>query len=80
MAQPTKLPSGTTQEQWDRYELDQKNHEARINGRREYLEAILTMVQKHGIEYTQDHFNRELDKSLHMDAPNKPGYYRSNND
>lgn len=78
-----KMPEGTTQAQWDQYELDQKNHEAWINGRKEFMNEVLEMVQsKHiiQIEVIRDHFTRKLDEKLSMDAPNRPGYYRANND
>jgi hypothetical protein len=73
-------PKGTTKEQWDKYELDQRNHEAWVKGRRDYLECILSTVQNYSIDYARSYFNRLLDETLSMDAPNKPGYYRANND
>lgn len=75
-----KMPEGTTQEQWDRYEMDQRNHEAWIKSRREFLEAVLSHADQHGSMSAFEHFNNELDMKLSMDAPNRPGYYRANND
>ena len=74
------IPKGTTQEQWDRYELDQRNHEAWIKSRREFLVSVLSHCDHHGSQSAFEYFTRELDMKLSMDAPNKPGYYRANND
>jgi hypothetical protein len=76
----TNYPKGTTKEQWDQYELDQKNHEAWVDGRREFMNDILSYVETHGIEETRAKFNGLLGDIFFMDAPNKPGYYRANND
>ena len=75
-----KYPEGTTKEQWDQYELDLCNHENSINIKRTLLERILKYAQEYGIENTRAKFNREFDEALSMDGPNKPGYYRANND
>lgn len=80
MDTPKVLPEGTTQEQWDQYQLDSKNHTAFIQGRREFMERILVSVAEIGIDQTQRKFNSELNRAWSMDAPNSPGYYRANND
>lgn len=75
-----KMPEGTTQEQWDRYEIDQKNHEAWVKGRREFLIEVLLKAQDVGFVDAEKYFMRELDEISSMSAPNRPGYYRANND
>jgi hypothetical protein len=67
------LPAGTTQEQWDRYYEDLKCHEKRVidttpNGRNYNTIA----------EFRKAISEWEMMRSC--DAPNKPGYYRANND
>ena len=73
-------PTGTTKEQWDKYELDLQNHEARIAYQRDFLNNILMYCEANGFNATKQKFESELDRALSMDAPNKPGYYRANND
>ena len=85
METPKTLPKDlmgkqTTPEQWEKYQIELKNHQAWIQGRREFLMQILKSVFENGIGPTEQKFNRELDQSLSMDAPNEPGYYRANND
>lgn len=68
-----KLPKGTTQEQWDRYHFDMKAHE-------EFYASIRPKTEDFP-DY--DSWNKALSKWLFnkaCDAPNKPGYYRANND
>lgn len=85
MKTPKVLPKDqmgrqTTPEQWEQYQLDLKNHEAWIEGRREFLKRIIETAIMKGSKATLDQFNYELDLKLSMDAPNYPGYYRANND
>jgi len=68
-----RYPNGTTEEQWRVYEEDLRIHE------------LLMESTKPRPELYAD--PREYDKAMtlwHMDlhcgAPNKPGYYRANND
>lgn len=75
-----KHPKGTTKEQWDQYFMDARNHSARVKYLREFMISILAHAQEKGIESAYKKFNHELDMKLSMDAPNKPGYYRANND
>lgn len=77
---PKTLPAGTTQEQWERYELDQKNHESRIQNKRDFLQAVIDYSTTHTLTQTYEHFAAELDMAQSMDAPDEPGYYRANND
>lgn len=69
-----------TKEEMEKYELDLLNHQQWVNGRREFLKDILDSVTLHGIERTREIFEIELSNKFHMDAPNKPNYYRANND
>jgi len=68
-----KIPAGTTQAQWDRYNDELCEHEAycaKIKPKREDFE-------------TEDGFSAAMGewfKVRFMDAPNEPGYYRANND
>jgi len=70
----------TTKEQWDQYEADLKIHEMRIEIMRIFLERVLLRVSLYGIDEAREYFTKDLDKDLSMDAPNKPGYFRANND
>lgn len=76
------LTKGTTTEQWDRYYIDQKEHEAhceRFKPQKEDMEFVDSTTGA----FRQDKFDSamsEWHRKLHMDAPNKPGYYRANND
>jgi hypothetical protein len=69
-----------TQEQLDQYDIDFKNFVNSIMNKRELLDRILKYANEYGIENTRNKFNKEFDESLSMDAPNRPGYYRANND
>lgn len=63
----------TTWQAWDRYAASLKQHEehyANTEPRRENYET----------EYEYDQAHSKWNMGLHMDAPNKPGYYRANND
>jgi len=73
----------TTKEQWDRYESDCAEFEARMR-------LIEPKKKDYGFDNkmwpdfeSEKAFNEaysEWHKSYFMDAPNKPGYYRANND
>jgi hypothetical protein len=81
-----KRTDGTTDEQWTKYELDVKAHKAFIEDYRFFLNRItrhLEWMKPNNTWTTVDilaAIGREIDKSESMDAPNKPGYYRANND
>lgn len=80
------IPKGTTQEQWDKYEQDCKEHEEHIKRYRFFLDRICNMLEfkKPNHFWTTAHIHNvmtaEIDMSSSCDAPNKPGYYRANND
>ena len=71
------LTPGTTKEQWERYYVERLAHERHCN---------LVKPQSPGIgaspEQEQDYRHRlnDWERMRSMDAPNKPGYYRANND
>lgn len=77
---------GTTDEQWERYELEVKAHEQFIERYRFYLERIvkhLEFKRNNGTWSPAEIFftmEQEIRMSESMDAPNKPGYTRANND
>lgn len=80
METPKILPKGTTQEQWDLYQLEDRNHTAFIQGRKKFMDYVLNSVIDIGIDQTRKKIIYELDMAWMMDAPNAPGYYRANND
>lgn len=70
----------TTKEQWQQYELDLKNHENWCDSRLEFSETVIKFVQLYGPEEAYERIKRSIDEIRSMDSPNKPGYYRANND
>lgn len=60
-------PKGTTKEQWDRYEKEAAEFEKKMRAIEPPREEMPEL------------WNEWL-RSYSMDAPNKPGYYRANND
>lgn len=68
-----KYPNGTTKEQWTKYYADLKKHE-------DYMEA----KRPKEADFADIALYRKAIDAWHMelfcDAPNKPGYYRANND
>lgn len=83
MERLTTYPKGTTKEQWDRYYSDLKSHE-------DYCESIKPKKEDYGYiknmppdpdgERKYESALSEWHMKLSCDAPNKPGYYRANND
>lgn len=70
---PSKLPKGTTLEQWDSYEKELQAHEATFD---------LIKPMDYSFD-TSDEYDVALDQwrmEKLMDAPNKPGSEFSNND
>ena len=82
----TKLPEGTTQEQWNEYNERLAEHEQFIYNYTFFLNRIvrqLEFVQPNKTWTTEEitkAITSEIKRSDSMDAPNKPGYYRANND
>lgn len=66
------LPKGTTQEQWDRYYADMKAWNEKVIDSQPHIRDF----------ETDEEFEKALNEwqKLKMDEPNKPGYYRANND
>jgi len=81
-----KIPTGTTPEQWLDYEVKKKAHELFIHNYKFFLNRIvrhLEFVQpgkQWTLEEMQHTIMNEIKMSDSIDAPNKPGYYRANND
>ena len=70
---PKTLPKGTTMEQWEQYEKDLAAHESYYSNIRPKTSDFVEFVE----------WNKALSAWLtdkNMYAPNKPGYYRANND
>ena len=62
-----------TQEQLDAYNIAVKKHEA-------YCEKMKPLRENYITEQAFQIDTNEWSKIVSMDAPNKPGYYRANND
>lgn len=65
--------SWTTKEQWDAYEIERKAHEDHWQAKKPYRTQFATTAE----------YNKALsewDMAYHCMAPNKPGYFRANND
>lgn len=83
---PWELPEGTTREQWEQYERDLKAHEEHIKQYRFFLDRIVNHLKWKDSSKLWTHeaisnlIMAEIDMSSSCDAPNKPGYYRANND
>jgi hypothetical protein len=82
-------PKGTTKEQWDRYESEMKAHDERVKRLQpdpaKYGFESSSLENQGGwtIEGGEQAFRRavsEWEMMRSCDAPNKPGYYRANND
>ncbi len=72
----------TTKEQWDRYNQEMIDHETRM---REKEPKKFDYGFTHGwpdreSEQKFDKAYSEWHQAYFMDMPNKPGYYRANND
>lgn len=80
---PKELPKGTTLEQWERYAEDMERHEAHYRKSEPKKESF----GFHSGMWPDEVSERKYDSAYsrwHMDygcfEPNKPGYYRANND
>lgn len=80
METPKVLPQGTTQEQWDQYQVNLKNHQNWCNDREQFAEYVAEEVMKCGYKSALEKIKKEIEQIWFMDAPNEPGYYRANND
>ena len=80
---PEKLPKGTTLEQWERYAVDMARHE-------EYYQKTKPTKAAYGYiggmppdaehERAYENAYSEWHMNYSCFEPNKPGYYRANND
>ncbi len=73
----------------EKYEQDVKAHDHFIERYRFYLDRLVNHLEWQGkrvnkATWTPDEIRAlmtsEIDMASSMDAPNKPGYYRANND
>jgi len=89
MEEEIKYPKGTTKEQWDLYNEQKAAHDKFIECYRFFLDRIVNHLEWKGKrmgkaswtpDEIKDWITSEIVKSNSMDAPNKPGYYRANND
>lgn len=69
-----------TDEQMRDYEIDLANHNNWYNTKLKDLETILSMVEKFGVEETRRIYTDSVETSRSLNEPNRPGYYRANND
>lgn len=74
---PDKLPAGTTKEQWEQYEVELKAHEERCEREKPHPEDYNDW---NGGEAAYCAASKAWQMMRSCDAPNKPGYYRANND
>lgn len=70
---PEKLPKGTTREQWEQYAKDMEAHE-----------KYYSDCEPDPTDYPSEKAYSSAMSEWHMNRscfePNKPGYYRANND
>jgi len=78
------IDDGTTNEEWKRYWADLASHTEYIQilriGFEKALRVIKTRVTEEDFKRIESALNSELSMAESCDAPNKPGYYRANND
>lgn len=94
-AETKNYPKGTTKEQWDRYEADLLSHKAHCLDKMPYLvdafkDALEDLVKAYQLDPEKYSTVINARKKLaeyeawsmmrSMNEPNKPGYYRANND
>lgn len=73
--------SGTKRlEEMERYELDLRNHKAYCNDHLKFAETVIELVKQFGPERATEKVKNVISEMRFIDAPNKPGYYRANND
>ena len=66
----------TTKEQWDAYEIAMKRHE-------DYCQSTRPKQEDYTGPLADENYRREMtdwEMMRSCDEPNKPGYYRANND
>lgn len=91
---PKILPKGTTLEEWQQYEDECTVHETAMKYKELYFDHVCAMLKLNIAKYPNEwksepmlmakafesNMQHELSMSRSCDAPNKPGYYRANND
>jgi hypothetical protein len=80
------MENKNTSPEWQRYYADLERHERFYKDYKFFLNRItrhLEWMKPNNTWTTVDilvAINNEIDRGASMDAPNKPGYYRANND
>lgn len=83
---PDKLPKGTIADDWREYADRMRHHEFNIGRERFYLDHFCNLLEQFAAkkqwtaEEIRARLKSEIDMANHCDAPNKPGYFRANND
>lgn len=80
---PEVLPKGTTLEQWERYAKDMEAHEARVKREKPTQPEPTLYLSFEKYQEAMTDYRKKYNEWLmmsSMDEPNKPGYYRANND
>lgn len=77
----------TSSPEWQKYYYELQKHEQFYDNYRIFLDRILNFLDGNNgpnCTWTTAHIRKiissEIDRAHSMDAPNKPGYYRANND
>ena len=82
----TETPAKELTPEWEKYYADLDRHEEFYNSYKFYLDRMLRHLEwrKPSNTWTTEEIRKEISdeisRALSMDAPNKPGYYRANND
>lgn len=76
---PTNPTNMNTIDERD-YEIQLANHNNWCDSKLRDMETILALVLRYGIDDARKIFTETVEEMRSMDAPNKPGYYRANND
>lgn len=74
------INKGTTIEQWERYYVESKEFEERMQAKKPKREDYQSDVYG---GFTEEAYQKDLSAwqmAYSCDAPNKPGYYRANDD
>lgn len=72
-----------SKEELEDYELQVKVHKKHVENYRFFLDRIVNHLDSNSLYSTKaikEIMTAEIDRVQSMDAPNKPGYYRANND
>jgi hypothetical protein len=76
----SKIPADTTPEQWEDYRMQYENFHAKMDNKFAFAKRIFDLIETYNKETAERITMEDLSKERSLDAPNKPGYYRANND